>query len=1241
MQILLLIFLYLTIIISPSHATPSKPSSYKFRHYSLSEGLSQGTVTSLAQDKDGFIWIGTQDGLNRFDGYHFKIYQHEINNPKSLKSNYITELHVDDAGNLWVGTTNGLYKFVKQNNTFIRYELSTDNIDKSQYINIIINGPNNNLWVGSNSGLYLLNPATQQSESFENIFKNTSVSQNGQVNALLIDKQNQLWIGNSYGVSILNPITKELKKSKIVLNQKGALQGDYITDIVQDKKGDIWVSTYHSGLIKISQDTFKIYKYDSKNLNSISHNRVRSLLIDNYGALWVGTAKGVNIYDPASDNFTRYTNNPANPSSLSSDYIWEMIQDNNDSVWLGTSNGINQFIQSTLLFGHNNNVQTNLGLSHKHVRSFYKTSNNTLWIGVDNGLNKYDPIEQVFTHYTNDPQDDSSISPGMIMSVFKDSNDRVWSGSYNNGLSLLIEPNKFKHYTHIENNSNSLSHNRVYSITEGTDGYLWIGTLNGLNRFDPKTNTFKHYFNEPNNLNSLSDNSIYAILPTSNGLLWIATRNGGVNLFDPKTNNFKRFMHDINNVHSLSNNKVFALYLQNDTYLWAGTSNGLNKLNIKTNQITRYQRHNGLLNNNIYAVTGDQNNNIWFSSNRGLTRYEQTTEQFKHFDKEYGLQSNEFNNGSFYKAHDNELFFGGINGFNRFYPSSIKSNRIKPKVEITEFYLANKTTALLSQPRNKSLNQSITLNYKQSVFSIEFTALHFTDPKRNKFSYILEGFDEAWTDTNAENRRATYTNLPPGDYYFKVKAANRDGIWGEHSKPIHIKITPAPWNTIWAFILYFFLLSAILGAFFLQRYRKQQAITISEKRLSLSLWASGNEFWDYNAKTKNLIRSSNKQVFNLPTGKNITIESMKPQVHPEDFKQLELAYIKHLNNDSDYFECTYRLRNELNQWVWVLDRGKVINRDKNGNAVRVLGTIQNINEIKTIEEKLRKLNEQLESRVEQRTSELTLTVEELATTIQQLTNTQLQLAKAEKMAALGNLVNGISHEINTPVGICITSSSVLQSIMNDFFSLQSENQLTRELFEDFKHSSLDSLELISRNLERTALLVKSFKMVAVEQTEAFIEKKNIKEVIKFIINSFGPQLNDNQAVINLNCDNDISISCTFSSFELVMSQLIQNSLLHGAIKNQNLQIDITVTLENQHIIIQFKDNGVGLNNTKVVQVFEPFYTTLRSEGNVGLGMHIVYNHVTQRLNGCIEIDESHTLGLAYVIMLPLIKFDNI
>ncbi len=1240
---LLLVFILL-ITIFACHLTYGKANLLKFRKYGLSLGLSQSTVVSMVQDHQGFLWFGTQDGLNRFDGYQFKVFQHEMNDPSSLSSNYIAALHVDKKGELWIGTSKGLHRYNKQTATFTPYILGSETRENkgSQYINKILSGPDNKLWIGTYEGLFLFDPISASSELFENksIKPNSSDSQH--IYAMFTDNKNQLWVGTSQGLNRLDLQSKTFKSTPLTINQKGSPSGDSITDIVQDKSGHLWVATYRSGLIKFDPLNNKItpYQHNTKERTSISHNRVRSLLIDRFGTLWIGTANGLNIYDTEQDNFIRYYNDPAIAASLSNDYIWDILEDNNDSVWFGTSNGVNQFVHSTLKFGHRHKMpHANIGLSHNHVRSLFKSADNTLWVGVDNGLNKYDPISNSFTYYQHDPNDKHSISAGMVMSVFADSNNRVWAGTYNNGLNLLNNNQQFTHFTHDPNNKNTLSHNRVYAISEDQNGFLWIGTLNGLNRFDPEEKTFTRFYHQPSNTNSLSGNSIYAISPTPTGDLWIATRNSGITRFDPKSESFQRFEYNPANNNSISHNRVFSLYQKGPDELWAATANGLNKLTISTKHVTRYYRQQGLLNNTIYAVTGDEHGLIWFSTNRGLSRYDPINNQFKHFDLEHGLQSNEFNNGAFYKAADGELFFGGINGLNRFYPYEIKDNTMKPDVEITQFYLANKAQEFQkNSPLSKTINQtqSITLDHTQAVFSFEFTALHFTNPARNNFTYILEGFDKEWTQTNAQYRRATYTNLPAGNYSFKVKAANSDNLWGDISQPIQIKITPAPWKTIWAYLFYAMVLCSTLGAFAFQRYRKQQAIKESENRLSLALWSSGNEFWDWNTQKNTLVRSNNSHIFSLPSGENFSIDAMKALVHPDDFENLKTTFIKHLNQQSDYFEYAYRLRNNLNQWTWVLDRGKVVQRDEKNFPIRVLGTIQNINDLKTIEEQLRQLNEELETRVENRTTELATTVDELATTLKQLTSTQLQLVKAEKMAALGGLVSGISHEINTPVGICITSSSALESAIETFFQLQAENKLTRAEFETFKQTCQYSLSLVSRNLQRTAELVQSFKLVAVDQAGDTPSKCNIKQFFQYIIDGFENQLAENKTKLNFICEADLEINCFSASLELVLTQLIHNSLQHGIEKNGAGLIDISVFTQNHQMIINYQDNGSGLATSNNERMFEPFYTTLRNQGHTGLGMHIVFNHITQRLNGSIEINKNTTQGLAFTITIPVL-----
>lgn len=1219
-----------------------------FRRYSLNEGLSQGTVDDMLQDHQGFLWFATQDGLNRFDGYQFKIFRHDADNPQSLSSNYITSLYESDNGTLWIGTTNGLHRFNRHNETFNQYVLgegSRDNVG-SRHIKDIHPGADGQLWIATYGGVFMLDPVTRQYRQFlHNPDISTSIADN-KAFVFLTDNNNQLWIGTQRGLDRLNPDGQTFSHFKHQPQHHASLSGNNITDLMQDNQGDIWISTYDNGLNRLNPHTEHIvrYQHNENQPGSLSHNRVRSLMLDSEGQIWAGTQLGLNLFQPETGHFMGYFNDPSAPSSLSNGYIWAMLEDNQNNLWFATSNGINQLSKNSRFFGHQyKTAKAGQGLSHNQVRSIAKTKDNTVWVGVNNGLNRYNSQTNQYTYYQHDPADNGSIAPGMVMAVLVDSQQRVWAGTYDDGLNLLLPTGKFKHFTHNPSNPNSLSHNRVYSIKEDQQGNIWVGTLMGLNKLTVQTNHFEHFFHDPENNHSLSHNGIYSTLHSPSGDIWVATRNGGLNRYNADSRGFERFEHDPENPNSLSHNRIFSLYQNAPNQLWLGTANGLNLFNTNTGDFTRYSTKQGLLNNTIYAVTGDNQGNIWVSTNRGLSRLDLTRQQFKNFDAMQGLQSNEFNNGAYFKGYDGELFFGGINGFNRFYPERIRDNQQMPNVAITEFYLANQPPGLSpynsQSPLQNVINetQHLTLDYQQSVFSFEFAALHYTHPENNRYAYILEGFDQRRTNTHAGHRRATYTNLPAGDYVFRVKAANSDGLWQTIDKQINITITPAPWQTRWAYAFYLLIIGSTVGAFAYLHYQKQKAVAKSENRLSLALWSSGNEFWDWDIKHHAMIRSNDSRDFHLPYGQGFSVLSLQNVVHPDDFNSLTTAFNAHVDDHSNYFEHSYRIRNEEGQWIWVLDRGQVVSRDDKGNPTRALGTVQNINNLKTIEAQLRELNDQLEMRVEQRTKELGDTVNDLAATIEQLTQTREQLVEAQKMAALGALVTGIAHEINTPVGICITSISTLDDISSGFFQRQTDNKLTRSAFEQFKQTCTETLTLVTNNLQRTAKLIQTFKTVSVKQSTDKRILCHLNPLFQSIVSCFASQLAVKNIVVSITGDN--SIPSYAKSLDLVLSHLIDNSILHGFSQNsfeqiQLNKINIDITADDKRVYIRYQDNGVGLQKTTKAQVFEPFYTTCRSQGESGLGMHIVFNHVTQRLKGGIEIDDDCQQGFAVRIVLP-------
>lgn len=1218
----------------------------RLRRYSLNEGLSQASISALAQDQQGYLWIGTQDGLNRFDGYQFKVFRHQQNQPDSLSSDFIRDLYVDEDNVLWVATSKGLNRFNGDTETFTHFRLGQETREHigSQYVDDIFPAGKDKLWVGTIDGLFLFDKNGKPPVSFRHDPKDTGSLGSNFIYDIFEDDDKKLWLGTQNGLYILDTNTGSFSSIKHDPDDQNTLSGNAITAVVKDIDGMMWVATYNSGLNRLDPNTGIIERFvhNKDDYYSIGHDRVRSLLLDKSGELWVGTRGGVSLYNRQENRFLNFRNDPVVATSLSNNHIWSMVEDSNNSIWFGTDDGINQFVKSTRKFGHNiKTSHSGIGISHKRVRSLYKDKDDVLWVGADNGLNRRDPKTGLYQYYQHDVNDSSTITKGMVMSILRDSKGRIWAGTYDGGLNLLLENGKFIQYTPDKENPNSISSRRVYSIMEDSQGYLWLGTIEGLNRFDTETGLFRHFYNNPNDPKSISQHSIYDTIEDVSGDIWVATRNGGLNRLDPKTGHFEHFTHDPNDPQSLSHNRIFALYQDNPDELWAATSNGLNRLDIQSGKFTRYDKRHGLLNNTVYAVTGDEQGYIWVSTNRGLARFNTTKERFQTFRFMDGLQSDEFNNGAYSKSHDGELLFGGINGFNRFYPDQIQPDTQPPPIAIDQFYLANKWPGLISSnptsPLSKVINQleQLVLSHRDAVFSFGFTALHFVDPDKNQYAYRLDGFDQDWTFTAADHRRATYTNLPAGEYVFRVKAANNHGIWNDTGRQMSIVIEPAPWQTLWAYLLYTMIVCSTIGAFAYQRWQKQTAIAASENRLSLSLWSSGNEFWDWNIKTGQLMRSSNQNTFHMPCGPHFSLERLKAAVHPDDYAALSLAFDQHVHGKSEYYECTYRIKDLNGHWIWVLDKGQIIERNAQGQAVRALGTVRNIDDLKMIEAELRALNEDLEDRVEQRTQELADTVDSLESANFNLRQTQEKLIEAEKMAALAGLVTGVAHELNTPLGICITSQSVLSSAGEQFFQLQVDKKLTVNDFEKFKLTVNETLCLLRSNLHKTAQLVQTFKMVSVDQSTDEAKLINAKQLFESVTTTFSEQLAQNNITVLVDSNSSAEIHTHSRSLELVFSQLIENSLLHGFAESAAGLISVTLFQDRENLVIEYQDNGAGVSQSDVDKLFEPFFTKARNKGHLGLGMHIMYNHINQRLGGSISFNKAVENGFALTITLPV------
>ena len=826
---ILAIILIILIVLSLPANVYAAQNHIQFEHITTDQGLSQSGISSILQDSQGFMWFGTQDGLNKYDGYNFTVYKHDELDSHSLSDNWINSIYEDKLGTIWVGTDNGgLNKVERQTKQFTHYQHDPDNPNSlgANRVLSIYEDKSHTLWIGTDSGG--LNKFERQTQQFTHYTHNTDDPNslgNNTVLSIFEDKLGVFWIGtNGGGLNKFDRETGQFIHYTHDPADSNSLSDDSVLSIYEDQSGSLWIGTNGGGLNKFDRETgqFTHYTHDPDDLNSLNHTTVSSIAEDRFGNLWLATTswygnsygKGLDKFTPKTGQFTHYIHEPTNPNSLSDNLVISEYRDNSEILWIGTSvGGINKFEQKDNKFRHYKNDPANPNsLSDNHVMSIAEDQFGIIWISPDNGgLNKFDRKTGKFTHYTHEPNNQNSLSSDNVWATYEDRNGTIWIGTFGSGIDKIDrKTGQFTHYTHDPSNPNSLSDNTVTSIYEDHFGNLWIGTLSGgLNKFDGETGKFTHYTSDSNNSNSLSDNNAFLIYEDQSGTLWIATW-GGLNKFNRETGNFTQYQHHANNPNSLSYDRILSINEYPAGTLWIGTyGGGLDKFDTATETFTHYTEKDGLPNNSVVGILADDEGNLWLSTGKGLSKFNPQTETFRNYDVSDGLQGNEFDGVKAYlKSKTGEMFFGGLNGFNAFYPEQVKDNPHIPPIVITDFKKFNESVKLDTAI---SETKEIKLPYKDKFFGFEFAALDYTNPKKNQYAYKLEGFDKDWIYAGTR-RYATYTNLDGGTYTFRVKGSNHDGVWNEEGTSIKIIITPPPWKTWWAYTLYVVVLvTAVLG----------------------------------------------------------------------------------------------------------------------------------------------------------------------------------------------------------------------------------------------------------------------------------------------------------------------------------------------------------------------------------------------------------------------------------------------
>jgi signal transduction histidine kinase/ligand-binding sensor domain-containing protein/DNA-binding response OmpR family regulator len=822
---------------------------YRFSRIDISQGLSHNEVNCIFKDEKGFMWFGTRSGLDRFDGYKFKIYKHDLRDTSSISDEEIEQIFEGPDHKLWINTKSSLVIYDLLTEKFDRHPqsfLKAIGIPDASLLDLKKDRNGNYWFLGASSGLYKYFPATGKTIHFLNKAKNSITDASSNITGFAVS-DNFLWMVNSncflakidantgkmiFGTNALQNVAKKLSNYQVYIDAQGDLwvyspgapQGifyfdvahskmihiskgnnqknlnnDFVRSVAQDETGLIWLATDHGGINLLDKKDFTtryLLNYEDDNY-SIAQNSINSMYKDNGGIIWIGTfKKGISYYNKGIIKFPLYHHKPSDPNSLSYNDINRFIEDNKGNIWIGTNGG---------------------------------------------GLLYFDRKTGKFTRYSHNPSNKNSLCNDVVVSLCIDHDNTLWIGTYFGGLDHY-DGKKFTHYSHSDADTSSISDNAIWSIMEDSQHHIWIGTFSsGLDRYERASNTFTHF--KATGFHSVHSKYVCDLLEAKNGDIWIATSNG-VDVFEQKTDDFSRYYHhDASKPSlSLSNDNTIALLQDSRGLIWIATRDGLTYYDQAKKEFKTLRKEDGLADNIIVSIVEDKQHNIWAGTPNGLSniivsknnRTGKLSFQFRNYNQSDGLQGKEFNEYAACVTKQGELLFGGPNGFNMFTPQQIDNSNYNLQLVLTDLQMFNKSVNVgekfgghIILPESISDTKEITLNYNENIFSIEFAALNFFNTFKLRYAYTLKGFNNEWFIADDKTHKATYTNLDPGSYVFKVRTINENGTLGDNGTSLKINILPPLWRTPYAYALYILLLIALLyigRRIILQRARMRFAI---------------------------------------------------------------------------------------------------------------------------------------------------------------------------------------------------------------------------------------------------------------------------------------------------------------------------------------------------------------------------------------------------------------------------------
>ncbi|HTY38499.1 MAG TPA: two-component regulator propeller domain-containing protein [Bacteroidota bacterium] len=798
--------------------TRSQGRAVDFDRLSLEEGLSESAVSTIVQDHLGFLWFGTQDGLNRYDGHTFVVFRNDPSDSTSLSDNFITSLLVDSKGRLWIGTEDGGLNLLRSDNrSFQRFnsEMEDSADHKKTYITGIVEDRNGCLWIGTlGNGVVRLDPATNSVRRYKQSKTSPGSLSHNSVWTMHVDKSGAIWAGTYDGLNRYNQYRDRFEVFRI-----SGKTSSNINAIAEGPGGVLWCSAWKVGLYIFDQEKDALVPGRVSGApTSQLDTRVMSLIVDARGTVWAGTVgSGLQHFD--GSQLEVFRNEPSDLRSLSANQVLSLLMDRSGDMWIGTnSGGINRLKIANRKFEHLRHTPDDPNsISSNNVWAFYEDREGNLWIGtVGGGLDRIDHSTRRVTYYGGQKSQSKGLTSSAVSCILEDHTGLMWIGTQDAGLFRFNKAqNKFTRFSNNTSDTSSLGADIVNCIYEDSRGTLWIGTYGGgLNRFDRQRERFTRYMNDPRNPHGIGGNSVMTITSARGGGMWIGTFFNGLDRF--KDGLFTHYRNDPSNPSSLNNDRIESLLEDSSGALWIGTwGGGLNRLDEATGRVTHFTGSEGLPNPTVYGILPDNRGNLWMSTNKGIAAFNIKSAGFRTFEMKDGLQDNEFNQGAYLRLRSGELLFGGANGYNRFNPDNLGTGTSVPPVVLTSINVNGPGVSFQKDVVNIP---KLELRYDQNFFTLEFAALDFANSSRNTYAYMIEGYDKTWVQAGTRHA-ATYTNVEPGLYTFRVIACNSDGVWNREGAKIELVIHPPLWKTWWAYTLYWLAGLSLVIALVRQRTR--------------------------------------------------------------------------------------------------------------------------------------------------------------------------------------------------------------------------------------------------------------------------------------------------------------------------------------------------------------------------------------------------------------------------------------